>query len=33
MDWITTFAAIALLIIIPVVAGMAIGYGMGSDDE
>jgi len=33
MDWVMTFAAITLLIIIPVVAGMAIGYGMESDDE
>ena len=33
MDFVLTFAAIALLIIIPVVVGMAICYGMESDDD
>lgn len=32
MDFILTFALIALVIVVPVVAGMAIRYGMRGDD-
>ena len=33
MDFLLTFTLVVLLIVVPVVAGMAIGYGIESDDE
>lgn len=33
MDFLLTFALVVLLIVVPVVAGMAIGYGLENDDE
>ena len=33
MDFLLTFALVVLLIVVPVVAGMAIGYGLEGDDE
>lgn len=33
MDWITTFAAIVMFIAVPVVVGMAMGYGLEEDDD
>ena len=33
MDFLMTFTIVVLLIIVPVVAGMAMGYGLESDDE
>lgn len=33
MDFLLTFALVVLLIVVPVVAGMAMGYGLESDDE
>ena len=33
MDFLLTFALVVLLIVVPVVAGMAMGYGLESDDD
>lgn len=33
MDFLLTFTLVVLLIVVPVVSGMAIGYGMESDDD
>lgn len=33
MDFLLTFTLVVLLIVVPVVAGMAMGYGLESDDE
>ena len=33
MDFLLTFTLVVLLIVVPVVAGMAMGYGLDDDDE